>query len=135
MKYFNEKNGKYYDTAEECEKVEQELALQEEEKSKTKKACADAIDEAEKKVLDAYKHYDDVRNEATKIVQEAREKANDLLKEAEKQIRETEKERREKLLEFNEKFGPYKKVYTTDKVDDEVIKLFDNWLNFPKWLW
>lgn len=146
------KDGKIYDTVDECleadekfEKEQEQKALAETEKknalSKRKKELADNIRVAEDKVSLAFEEYEKVREEARKKIAEAQEEAKKMLKEAEEKYSDASSERYEAIRNFNKEFGTYTTTYTGKQALEEYNRIsksmnrffnnIDRYFSFP----
>lgn len=112
MKYFSETLNKLFDTEDALNKAENELKAKNESIAEQKKKYATAIEEAEKNAKASYEAYESVKKDANKILSDARQIANSLLKEAKDNVLKAEDEWAHAVIEFNDKFGPYKTTYT-----------------------
>ena len=142
------KDGKQYNTVDECIKADEEFDKQQKQKelietekknalSKKKKEMADTIQKAEDKVSAALTAYDKAKEEASKLITEAKEKAKTILKEAEASYSSAVDERYDAIRKFNEEFGAYTTTYTGKRAQEEydramrkVSRWFDNFF-FP----
>lgn len=128
--YKSEITGNIYETEEECLKAEEAYKADKEEKalkksklSKEKKELATKITDASIAVNEAYKRYDEAKEEARKIVQEARKKAEEVLREAAKEVEHNSEEHMNLIKEFNDKYGPYMKTYYGDRAVEEYNRI------------
>lgn len=147
MKYYSEKLKKLYDSVEALEKEElaeqakaEQKAAEEIKKSHKfaaeKKQAAANVEAAAEKVTNAYKHYIEEKNEANALINECNLLVKGRLNNALEIISNSVKEYNNALYAFNDKFGPYKKVLTGDKV--KTYSNISNHLNdsyFDPFLW
>ena len=142
MKYYSEKLSKLFESQEELEKAEVEAnegAVKEEEKlavtKKEKKELAKAVDDADEALTKAYTEYDLARDEAKKIMSEARDKCKELLAPKETAIKEAERVKWNAIVDFNNKYGRYTRVYTGDEAIREFKRASNIIDNMFKHFW
>ena len=137
------KDGKEYNTVEECSKADEEFDKQQEQKalieteaknalSKKKKEMATAIQDAEDEVSAALTAYDKAKEEANKLIAEAKEKAKTVLKEAETKYDEAINKRYEAIKDFNNEFGAYTTTYTGKRAREEydrAMRKINRWFD------
>lgn len=135
--FYSELLNKYFDDEKECHKAELEFQVakeqaekkkQEEAKalevkkaeiSKEKKVMADAIQEAETELNEAYANLKIAKEQVQKILEESNKQMDAILKPAKEAVREAENKKFNAICEFNKKFGVYTKVYNGDKALEE----------------
>lgn len=141
------KDGKTYETVEECVKAEKALDEAEAAKEKAlaekknaisvrKKEKAAAIQKAEDALNLASTELDKTREDARKLVEEAQEKARAMIKEASAKYRVASEARYKAISDFNKEFGTYTTTYTGQKALEEYNRavrhfndFFDNFVN------
>ena len=141
------KDGKTYETVEECVKAEKAFDEAEEAKEKAlaekknavstrKKEKAAAIQKAEDALNLASTELDKTREDAKKLVEEAQEKARAMIKEASAKYRVASEARYKAISDFNKEFGTYTTTYTGQKALEEYNRavrhfndFFDNFVN------
>ena len=114
MKYYSELLNKLFETEDALNQAENKHKAKEESVAEQKRTLACAIEKAEENLKAAYDAYNAVRKDAIKIVDDAQKIADSLMDEAKLNVLKAQEERTDALLEFNERFGPYKTTYTGD---------------------
>lgn len=143
------KDGKTYETVDECVKADKafdeaeaakEKALTEKKNavSLRKKEKATAIQKAEDALNLASTELEKTREDARKLVEEAQEKAKNIIKEASAKYREASEARYKAISDFNKEFGTYTTTYTGQKALEEynrAIRHFDDFFDslFSVW--
>lgn len=135
---YEELKGKIFSTIEQCAEEEARIdALRAEsakqDLSKQRKQYANAIEDADKKVKEAYDNYETVKEKVREILEESNKQMTDLISEASSKIKEAESERRHAILDYTSKFGIYLKVRTKDRAVEDYTRfeksLSDDWNN------
>ena len=134
MKYYSEILNKLFDSKEQL-KVE-ELAFKERQtqKDNTKKELSQKIEAAENAVDVAYKHYEEARAYAAKLMEESNKQIIEILEAAKAEITNAEKARTDAIVEFNRQFGTYKANYSGERAKREserVANMINNIFSWP----
>ena len=116
---------------EELEKKNAQEKQNKAQMSKEKKELCDKIDTAEKYVESAYDVYEDAKRKVDELYRDYKKQASEILEGARKAVIDAEEKRTEAILEYNRKYGVYRKIYTDkDAVEyrNTVLKNFiDAW--------
>lgn len=135
------KDGKTYNTVDECMKADEafDKAIVEKEKQETeaknalslrKKEKANAIQAADEELNLAQVEYDKVRAEAKKVIEEAQVKAKNMIKVAADKYREASDNKYKAIREFNKEFGTYTTTYTGQKALEEYNRITSQFNDF-----
>ena len=139
MQYYSDELKKLFKSEKDlkdAEKAAKDLAINKEPEGK--KTLARKVEEADVAVDCAYTKYEEALKQAAEIVRKANEEATQLRKNAAQEVRKAEATKNEAIRAFNEKFGPYTKVYSGDKALKEYHKAVDRLTSdfidaFPFW--
>ena len=139
MQYYSDELKKLFKSEKDlkdAEKAAKDLAINKEPEGK--KTLARKVEEADVAVDEAYRKYEETMKEAAEIVRKANEEATRIRKAAAQEVRKAEAGKNDAIRAFNEKFGPYTKVYNGDKALKEYHKAVDRLTTdfidaFPFW--
>lgn len=139
MQYYSDDLKKLFKSEKDlkdAEKAAKDLAINTEPEGK--KTLARKVEEADFAVDCAYTKYEEALKQAAEIVRKSNEEATQIRKNAAQEVRRAEATKNEAIRSFNEKFGPYTKVYSGDKALKEYHKAVDRLTSdfidaFPFW--
>lgn len=139
MQYYSDDLKKLFKSEKDlkdAEKAAKDLSINKEPEGR--KTLARKVEEADVAVDCAYTKYEEALKQAAEIVRKANEEATQLRKNAAQEVRKAEATKNEAIRAFNEKFGPYTKVYSGDKALKEYHKAVDRLTSdfidaFPFW--
>ena len=139
MQYYSDQLKKLFKSEKDlkdAEKAAKDLAISKEPEGK--KTLARNVEEADAAVDCAYTKYEEALKQAAEIVHKANEEATQIRRNAAQEVRKAEATKKEAIRVFNEKFGPYTKVYSGDKALKEYRKAVDRLTTdfidtFPFW--
>ena len=145
MKYYSEILDQKFDTEKELLKAEREHEKAESVKkegiasakaetavSKEKKILSDAVTKAEEELAVAYDELDVANQKVKTLSKEYLKQVDSILEPAKKKVKEAQENKYEAIKSFNEKFGPFRTIYTGQKAIDEfsrINKLADDFWN------
>lgn len=136
MRYYSDELKKFFDTEEALLSAEEVFKEKKEKAKETKAQLAKAIEEADKKVDNAYALLEAANKEVEKLKEEYNKKIVDILTPARKEVKECNAARAKAIQNFTSKYGVYTTTYTGDKATKEFNKLaesFDKFFKFPLW--
>lgn len=139
MKYYSETLNTLFDTQEElilaeAAQFEPEELEQPEEEAKeievapveetavTKKQLANAVEEADELVKEAYANYEAAKVKAEELSRAYLAEVDAIMEPAKQLVRDAEQARYEAIKKFNEVYGAYHVTYTGAKAADEMVK-------------
>ena len=139
MQYYSDELKKLFKSEKDlkdAEKAAKDLTINKEPEGK--KTLARNVEEADSAVDCAYTKYEEALKQAAEIVHKANEEATRIRRDAAQEVRKAEAKKIEAIRCFNEKFGPYTKVYSGDKALKEYHKAVDRLTTdlidtFPFW--
>lgn len=139
MQYYSDDLKKLFKSEKDlkdAEKAAKDLAINKEPEGK--KTLARKVEEADAAIDCAYTKYEEAMKRAAELVRKANEEAAQIRKNAAQEVRNAEASKKEAIRAFNEKFGPYTKVYSGDKALKEYRKAVDRLTTdfidaFPFW--
>lgn len=128
------KDGKTYETVDECIKADEAfdkalIAKEKEESEKKislstrKKEKAAAIQAADDALALAQTELDKAREEGRKLIEDAQAEAKKLIKEAAGKVRVASDKKYEAISDFNKEFGTYTTTYTGQKALEEYNRM------------
>ena len=139
--YYSEVLKKEFDSAEACEAAEkqyyaeqiQQANNQQDKKQQDKKQFADAVELADKKVVDAYQKlnmakkkvrelYESSDKEIAELIEKRNEEMKAILEPAKRIVKEAKEARRKALSEYNKHYGVYERCYTGSNAIEELLK-------------
>lgn len=145
MKYYSELLNKYFDTEQECLQadLQAEATLDNDKETPndntdevlrlTKTQLLNKIDDLDSKLQDAIKNYNNAVEKAADILNESNAEVEKLLKEADRRVSLAKEDKYKAILDYTSKYGPYKKVTTTnlDKqlIDEPICTTVNSLLN------
>lgn len=142
MKIYSELTKEFYESVPECEKAEkayekeqkklaEEKEIAEANKSKEKKELAKAIEEADKKLVEANELYEVAKKQAAELIEKSNKEVSEILDKAEKTVTEAEVTKFNAIKAFNDKFGAYVTTISDEKAANEFnrsVERFNNTL-------
>lgn len=139
MQYYSDQLKKLFKSEKElkdAEKAAKDLATSKEPEGK--KTLARNVEEADSAVDCAYTKYEEALKQAAEILRKANEEATKIRRDAAQEVRKAEATKKEAIRCFNEKYGPYTKIYSGDKALKEYHKAVDRLTTdfidaFPFW--
>lgn len=149
MKFYSEKLNALYDSPEELERAEADVATKkksrkatqteaekmtkntekvvaEEPKVPTKKQLAAEVEAADIAVKDAYAAYEAAKGAAEELSKKYLAELDAILDPAEKAVKEAEQRRYEAIRNFNDTYGAYQVTYTGSRASDELFKAINS---------
>lgn len=145
MKYYSEILDQKFDTEKELLRAEREHEKAQSEKkeelagakaetavSKEKKILSDAVTKAEEELSVAYDELDVANQKVKTLSKEYLKQVDSILEPAKKKVKDAQQKKYEAIKAFNEKFGPFRTIYTGQKAIDEfsrINKLADDFWN------
>ena len=139
MQYYSDELKKLFKSEKElkdAEKAAKDLAINKEPEGK--RTLAKNVEEADVAVDFAYTKYEEALKQAAEILRKANEEATKIRRDAAQEVRKAEATKKEAIRCFNEKYGPYTKIYSGDKAlkeyHKEVDRLTTDFIDaFPFW--
>ena len=126
MQYYSDELKKLFKSEKElkdAEKAAKDLAINKEPEGK--RTLAKNVEEADVAVDFAYTKYEEALKQAAEILRKANEEATKIRRDAAQEVRKAEATKKEAIRCFNEKYGPYTKIYSGDKALKEYHKAVD----------
>lgn len=133
MKYFSDITNKTYDSEKDCLDAERDFLDKQKAEEDAKKARASEISNQKREaaalieatssdLAKAYENYEKAEKNVKEIFKKAYDEAKPILMDAKLAVRKAQENNFNAVKAFNDKFGPYKTVYTGEKAS----RFFDN---------
>jgi chromosome segregation ATPase len=134
MKYYSETLNKLYNSEKELRAAEKALEDKNLQKENTKKELSTKIEAAEAALDAAHKNYEEVREEAARLMDESNKQILKMINDAKAKITEAEKTRTDAIVAFNQQFGTYRANYTGERAkreSDRINKIVNDLFSWP----
>lgn len=126
MKYFSDITNKTYDSEKECLNAERDFLDKQKAEEEAKKARASEISNQKREaaarievatgdLAKACEDYENAEKHVKEIFKKAYDEAKPILMDAKLAVRKAQENKFNAVKAFNDKFGPYKTVYTGEK--------------------